>query len=126
MKPQNERTALAVAATLLAQVFAVLAHTQDATAAMIKQGLTRLVPLLPVDAPKVDEGAFFGMLAQLHGPEFAEEAQHGEKPAEAAPTANEAQLQQQLSEMRKEQADLNAKLEKLMSASAGHQEPPKA
>jgi hypothetical protein len=120
MKPQNESRALAVAATLIAQVNAVLAHATDSTAAMVKQGLARLAPLLPTDAPKVDESAFFGMLGDLHGAEFAEETQHGEKPAEAAPSANEAQLQQQLSEMRKQQAELNEKFEKLMAASAGH------
>jgi uncharacterized protein HemX len=115
MKPQNERIALATAATLLKQARRVLRHANDAQAAMIKQALERVLPVLPpeLEAPEPDEQAFFSALDQVHGAEFADEARDGEKPPQPAPSANEASLQQQLSEMRKSQEELLARLNEL-------------
>lgn len=115
MKPQNERIALATAATLLKQVRRVLRHATDAQAAFIKQALDRVLPVLPPDleAPEPDDQAFFSALDQVHGAEFADEARDGEQPTKVAPSANEASLQQQLSEMKKQQEELLARLNEL-------------
>jgi hypothetical protein len=115
MKPQNERIALATAATLLKQVRRVLRHANDGQAAMIKQSLERVLPVLPpdIEAPEPDDQAFFSALAQVHGEAFADEACDGEQPAQPAPSANEASLQQQLSEMKQQQEKLLARLNEL-------------
>jgi hypothetical protein len=108
MKPANERIALSTAATLLKQVVRVLRYTNDGQAALIKQAIARVLPVVgaEVEAPEPDDAAFFGALEALHGPEFATEARDGPKPEEPPASANEQRLQQELAEAQKKLAEL--------------------
>jgi hypothetical protein len=112
MQPQNERIALATAATLLKQVRRVLRHAGDPQAAFVKQSLDRLFPIFHegIEAPEPDDASFFGALEQVHGAEFADEARDGEKPpgpAASSSAGGEAEsLRKELAAMKAELAEL--------------------
>jgi hypothetical protein len=108
MKPANERIALSTAATLLKQVMRVLRHTNDGQAALIKQAIARVLPVVgaEVEAPEPDDDAFFGALEALHGGEVAAELRDGPKPEEPPVSANEQRLQQELAEAQKKLSEL--------------------
>jgi hypothetical protein len=108
MKPEHERIALSTAATLLKQVRRVLMHANDGQAAMIKQSIARVMPVVgaEVEAPEPDDESFFGALEAVHGAEFATEARDGPKPEQPPASANEQRLQQELAEAQRKLDEL--------------------